>query len=71
MARKSFAEILVKIDELLKKERELSINQIAVKLKSQWRTAEKALEILKQLKIVNEKSNQNPDRDGRIFFKIK
>lgn len=70
MSRKSITEIIVKTNELLQKEKELSVNQIAFRLKSQWRTAEKALKVLKELKLVSEKPNQDSDREERIFFKI-
>jgi len=71
MSRKPITEIIIQINNLLQKEKELSVNQVAFKLKSQWRTAEKALEVLKELKLVSEKPNQKSDREERIFFKIK
>ncbi|MFA5484769.1 MAG: hypothetical protein WC260_00750 [Candidatus Pacearchaeota archaeon] len=71
MYRKSFPEILIQINDLLKKEKELSINQIALKLKSQWRTAEKSLEVLKKLGIVSEKPNKESNRQERIFYRLK
>lgn len=70
MPRKPITDILIKISELLQKEKELSVNQIAFKIRSQWRTVEKALEVLKKLGVVLEKSNTKSKRNERIFYKI-
>ena len=65
--RKSFPEIVLEIKKILIKEKELSIKQIADKTGSQWRTIEKALSLLKSLKIVKERPNKETERVERLF----
>lgn len=48
----------------------MSVNQVAFKLKSQWRTAEKALEVLKKIGVLSEKIGDKTDGKERIFFRI-
>ena len=65
--RKNFAQIVLEIKLLLEKEEELSIRQISFKTKSQWRTVEKVLDLLKKLKIVEESENKENDVKSRLF----
>lgn len=65
--RESFPDIVLKVVDLLKKEKELSIRQIANKIGSQWRTIEKALSLLKSLEVVKERPNKEVDRVERLF----
>ena len=57
MVRKSIIDIIKEIKLLLEKEGELSTRQIALKTHSQWRTVDKALEILVFLNIAKKKIN--------------
>ncbi len=65
--RRPFPEIVVEIKNILIKEKELSIRQIANKTESQWRTVEKALELLKKLNLVKERPNKKTERVERLF----
>lgn len=55
------------IKKLLEKEKELSIRQLSLKTKSQWRTIEKALETMKVLNVVKERKSDKTDRVERLF----
>ena len=67
MPRKSLTDVINKIKELLQKEGELSIRQISVKIKSEWRTVNKALELMKSLNTVKERKGTDTKRDERLF----
>ena len=67
MTRKPITQIIEKIKKLLEKERELSIRQISIKIGSQWRTIEKALETMLNLEIVKERKNNEIERVERLF----
>ena len=71
MVRRPITEIIEKIQALLKIEGELSIRQISIKLKAQWRTIEKALETMASLGLVKERSNKETKRVERLFSLIK
>ena len=71
MARKPITEIMKEVKKLLEKEGELSIRQISIKTKSQWRTIEKALESMKSLGIVSERENKETERVERLFSLVK
>jgi DNA-binding transcriptional ArsR family regulator len=67
MSRRSITSIMEEIQSLLKKEKELSIRQISIELRSQWRTIEKALDTLSKLGIVKERRNDQTERVERLF----
>lgn len=67
MARKSIVSIMEEIKKILDKNKELSIRQIALKTKSQWRTIEKALTTMKSLGIVKERKGAETERVERLF----
>ncbi len=67
MSRKSITQLLEEIKKLLEKEKELSTRQIALKTKTQWRTTKKALDTLKNLGIVKERSNSSTERDETLY----
>ena len=67
MARKPITKIIKEVKALLEKEGELSIRQISIKLGSQWRTIEKALETMKSLEIAKERKGDKRDRIERLF----
>lgn len=65
--RKSFPAIVLEVKQVLTKEKELSIRQISTRTKSQWRTIEKALGLLKALQLVKERPNKQTERIERLF----
>lgn len=67
MSRKPITSIMEEIKLLLEKEKELSIRQISLELKSQWRTVEKALQSLAKLGVVKERRNKETERVERLF----
>lgn len=67
MGRKSITDVIREIKTLLEKEGELSVRQISIKIKSQWRTVDKALETMKLLGTVKERANKNTKRTERLF----
>ena len=71
MARKSLPIVIQQIKELLHKEGELSIRQISIKIKSQWRTVAKALELMKSLGTVKERKGTETKREERLFRLMK
>lgn len=56
-----------RIFELLKQEDELSIRQIAYKLRMHRGTAVRWLEVLKKLDVVKERENTENKRSDRLF----
>lgn len=67
MSRKSITSLMEDIKKLLEQHRELSIRQLALKTKSQWRTIEKALETMKSLNVVKERKGNETERVERLF----
>ena len=67
MPRRPLSKIVEEIKALLENEKELSIRQIAIKTKCQWRTAEKALELMKTLGVAEERQEIQSNRDERLF----
>jgi DNA-binding transcriptional regulator YhcF (GntR family) len=67
MPRKSIILIISEVKKILEKEKELSVRQISLKINSQWRTALKALEIMKELGIVKERKGKDTQREERLF----
>lgn len=67
MERKPITEIIENIKSILEKNKELSIRQISLKTKSQWRTIEKALNTMRNLGVVNERVNKSEGRVERLF----
>jgi len=65
--RKPITEIIEDVKKLLEKEGELSVRQISVKMGSQWRTINKALETMKSLGVVKEKQSDKTERKERLF----
>ena len=67
MVRRPITKIIKEIKTLLEKEGELSIRQISIKNKSQWRTVNKALDTMESLGIVKERKNSDTKRVERLF----
>ncbi len=65
--RKPITLIIEDVKKLLEKEGEMSIRQISLKTKSQWRTIEKALEAMKSLGVVKERQGNETKRIERLF----
>ena len=67
MKRKSLSEIVDKIRSVLQEEDDLSVRQISIKIKSEWKTVDKALDMMKSLKVVKERANTATKRKERLF----
>ena len=67
MGRKPITEIIEEVKTLLDKEGELSVRQISLKTKSQWRTIKKALDTMKSLGAVKERKNDQTNRVEKLF----
>ena len=67
MSGKSIHKIMEEIYSILKKEKELSIRQLSLQVKSQWITVEKALISMKSLGLVKERLGDNNKRKTRLF----
>ncbi|OGN61237.1 MAG: hypothetical protein A3F40_04100 [Chlamydiae bacterium RIFCSPHIGHO2_12_FULL_27_8] len=67
MTRKPITSLMEDIKKILEKHKELSIRQLSIKTKSQWRTIEKALETMKSLNVVKERKGNETERIERLF----
>lgn len=67
MSGKAVNKIMEEIYSILKKERELSIRQLSIKIGSQWITIEKALNSMKFLSVVKERDGDQNQRKTRLF----
>ena len=67
MGRKSITDVIREIKTLLEKEDELSVRQISLRLKSQWRTINKAIDTMKLLGYVKERMNKDTKRTERLI----
>ncbi len=67
MSGKSIHKIMEEIRDILKKEKELSIRQISIKIGSQWITIEKSLISMKNLGLVKERLGKDNKRKTRLF----
>jgi len=71
MPRRTSHEIVLQIKKVLEKESDLSVHQIARKIKSQWRIANNNLEFMKSIGIVEEIATKNKKKEGRRFRLVK
>ena len=67
MGRKSITDVIREVKTLLEKESELSVRQISLRLKSQWRTIDKAIDTMKLLGYVKERMNKDTKRTERLI----
>lgn len=67
MVRKPITQIIEEIKKLLEKEGELSVRQISIKTKSQWRTIKKALDTMEVLGFVKQRKNDKTKRTERLY----
>lgn len=67
MSGKPLNKIMEEIFLILKKEKELSLRQLAIKTGSQWITVKKATDSLKVLKVVKEREGTATNRKERLF----
>ncbi|MEK6951748.1 MAG: hypothetical protein AABX29_01920 [Nanoarchaeota archaeon] len=65
--RKPITDIIEEVKSLLEEEDELSIRQISLKTKSQWRTIKKALDTMKTLGVIKERKGTETKRVERLF----
>lgn len=67
MSRKSVLDVIRDIRKILAKEKELSVKAISKRIGSQWETTIKALEFLKEIGIVKERSGKKAYKTERLF----
>jgi len=67
MSGKPINQIMEEISDILKKEKEMSIRQLSLKIGSQWITTEKALNSLKKLGVVKEREGDENNRKTRLW----
>jgi len=67
--RKDILETCKEILKLLDHQKNLSINQIAHKIKCQWRTTSKALSFLEDIGVVVQKEGRKSYMTERLFSK--
>ncbi len=67
MKRRNSFDISKEVYNLLLKEDELSINVIAKRLNSEWRTILSVLEFFSYIDLVKEKKKKRIPRDERLF----
>ena len=67
MVRKSIIDIIKEIKYLLEKRKQMSTRQISIKTHSQWRTVNKALEIMVFLGVVKKKDNEETYRKESLY----
>ena len=71
MPKRTTVEIIEAVKKVLEKQDNLSIRQIALKTRSQWRTTERILEQMKALGIVKETKGENKKLNERLFSLVK
>ena len=67
MSGKQVNKIMEEIYSLLKKEKELSIRQLSLKIGSQWITIEKALDSMKFFDLIKERDSKENNRKTRLI----
>ena len=67
MSRRSILDVIKDIKKILGKEKELSVKAISEKTKTQWETAIKALEFMKEMNIVKERRGKESYKSERLF----
>jgi Mn-dependent DtxR family transcriptional regulator len=67
MKRRNSLEISKEIYDLLKKNKELSINAIAKRLQTEWRTVLSCLDLFDYVGIVKERKKRKIPKDERLF----
>ena len=67
MKRRNSLEISKEVYDLLKKNKELSINAIAKELETEWRTVLSCLKFFVHIGIVKERRKHRIPKDERLF----
>jgi len=67
MPRRTILDVTKDVIKTLKKEKELSVKSVSVKVNSQWSTTIKSLEFLKGVGIVKERKGRKTNKDERLF----
>ena len=73
MERRNTISILENILETLKKDEELSFNQLQKKTKTQWRTMKSCVEFLVKVGLIKERRGESAPNPERLFslYKLK
>ena len=71
MERRDTIAILENILAILKKDKELSFNQLQRESKTQWRTLKRCLDFLKKARLINETKTGKNKNSTRLFSLIK
>jgi Mn-dependent DtxR family transcriptional regulator len=67
MSRRNILDVIEDIKKILSNGEEMSVKRISEKIKSQWETTIKALEFMKEQKMVKERLNDKTKRVERLF----
>jgi len=67
--RRGILDVAEDILKLLSDKKEYSVQQISLKVNSQWRTTIKVLEFLKKVGLVSERAGKESYRTERLFRK--
>ncbi len=67
MGRRNILGVIEDILSVLKKQPEMSVKAISEAIKSQWETSIKALEFLKKVNLVKERSGKKTNKVERLF----
>ena len=67
MPRRSILDVIKEIQKLLEREKELSVDAISKKVKSQWETTIKALKFMEGIGIVKQRSGKKSYKTERLF----
>ena len=70
MTRRNILEVIEDIKKVLSNNKEMSVKKISEKIKSQWETTIKALEFMKNQKIVKEREGKKTHKTERLFSLI-
>lgn len=67
MERRDTISILEEVLTVLKKNKELSFNQLQKKTKTQWRTVKKCIDFLIKFNLIRERKGNNKTNPERLF----
>jgi len=67
MPRRNILNVIEDIIKVLEKKEELSVKSISNNIHSQWETTIKALEFMKKINLVKEKSGKKTNKTERLF----
>jgi len=67
MERRDTISVLNEVLSVLKKNKELSFNQLQKKTKTQWRTLKNCIDFLLKVKLIKEKKGDSKPNPERLF----